>query len=199
MLSAGWNEEAGCWSAGSLLGWRFWSDRHRYAASRTGKGYRSMSDTAERIRKILAAKFGVDEATLSPDVSFVTDLNADSLDIVEISMAFEGRQFGIELFRRGHRGHRHDRRRRAIHRERAISCGQRPPPSSPRSAPARRPRARSASRARSSRFGSLTCGTSRKIGAVDHARARSSTATPPRGPCVFSRPSATSRLGPRRR
>ena len=56
-----------------------------------------MSDTAERIRRILAAKFGVDEATLLPDVSFVTDLNADSLDIVEISMAFEN-EFGIELF-----------------------------------------------------------------------------------------------------
>jgi acyl carrier protein len=44
-----------------------------------------MSDTAERIRKILAAKFGVDQATLLPDVSFVTDLNADSLDIVELA------------------------------------------------------------------------------------------------------------------
>ena len=56
-----------------------------------------MSDTAERIRKILAAKFDVDEASLLPDVSFVTDLNADSLDIMEISMAFEN-EFGIELF-----------------------------------------------------------------------------------------------------
>ena len=56
-----------------------------------------MSDTAERIRKILAVKFGVDEAHLLPDVSFTTDLNADSLDIVEISMAFEN-EFGIEIF-----------------------------------------------------------------------------------------------------
>ena len=56
-----------------------------------------MSDTVERIRKILAEKFGVDEVSLLPDVSFVTDLNADSLDMVEISMAFEN-EFGIELF-----------------------------------------------------------------------------------------------------
>jgi acyl carrier protein len=55
-----------------------------------------MSDTAERIRKILAAKFGVDEASLLRGVSFTNDLNADSLDIVEISMAFE-REFGIEI------------------------------------------------------------------------------------------------------
>ena len=56
-----------------------------------------MSDTAERIRKILAEKFGVDEAHLLPDLSFTADLNADSLDIVEISMAFEN-EFGIEIF-----------------------------------------------------------------------------------------------------
>ena len=56
-----------------------------------------MSDTAERIRKILAAKFDLDEGTLLPEMSFITDLNADSLDIVEISMAFEN-EFGIEIF-----------------------------------------------------------------------------------------------------
>ena len=58
--------------------------------------------------------------------------------------------------------------------------------------------ARSASRARSSRFGSFTCGTSRKIGAVTMPRPvfdRYATARP----FVFSRPSATSRLGPLRR
>lgn len=58
--------------------------------------------------------------------------------------------------------------------------------------------ARSASRARSSRFGSLTCGTSRKIGTVVRPRPvldRDATAQP----LVFNRPSATSRLGPRLR
>ena len=56
-----------------------------------------MSDTADRIRKILAAKFDTDEGTLRSDMSFATDLNADSLHIVEISMAFEN-EFGIEIF-----------------------------------------------------------------------------------------------------
>ena len=58
--------------------------------------------------------------------------------------------------------------------------------------------ARSAALARSSRFGSLTCGTSRKIGTVARPRPvldRDATARP----LVFSRPSATSRLGPRLR
>ena len=58
--------------------------------------------------------------------------------------------------------------------------------------------ARSASRARSSRFGNLTCGTNRKIGAVTFPRPvfeRDTTAWP----FVLSRPSATSRLGPVRR
>ena len=56
-----------------------------------------MSNTAERVRKIVAAKFGVDEAHLVQEASFVTDLGADSLDIVEISMAIE-KEFGIEIF-----------------------------------------------------------------------------------------------------
>lgn len=58
--------------------------------------------------------------------------------------------------------------------------------------------ARSASRARSSRLRSLTCGTSRKIGTVATLRPVfdfEATAQP----FEFSRPSATSRLGPRRR
>lgn len=56
-----------------------------------------MSNTAERVRKIVAAKFSVDEAHLVPEASFVSDLGADSLDIVEISMAIE-KEFGIEIF-----------------------------------------------------------------------------------------------------
>jgi len=56
-----------------------------------------MSSTAARVRKIVAAKFSVDEAHLAPEASFVTDLGADSLDIVEISMAIE-KEFGIEIF-----------------------------------------------------------------------------------------------------
>lgn len=55
-----------------------------------------MSNTAERVKKIVAAKFGVDEAHLAQEASFVSDLGADSLDIVEISMALE-KEFDIEI------------------------------------------------------------------------------------------------------
>lgn len=58
--------------------------------------------------------------------------------------------------------------------------------------------ARSASRARSSRFGSLTCGTRRKIGTVVRPRPVFDLDATAR-PLVLSRPSATSRLGPRLR
>ena len=56
-----------------------------------------MSDTAKRVRKVIAAKFNMDEAELVSEASFVADLGADSLDIVEISMAIE-KEFGIEIF-----------------------------------------------------------------------------------------------------
>ncbi|WP_375572641.1 acyl carrier protein [Seohaeicola saemankumensis] len=55
-----------------------------------------MSNTAERVKKIVAAKFGVDEAHLAQEASFVSDLGADSLDIVEISMALE-KEFDIDI------------------------------------------------------------------------------------------------------
>ncbi|ARU01868.1 acyl carrier protein [Yoonia vestfoldensis] len=55
-----------------------------------------MSDTAKRVRKVIAAKFNMDEADLVSEASFVADLGADSLDIVEISMAIE-KEFGIEI------------------------------------------------------------------------------------------------------
>jgi acyl carrier protein len=55
-----------------------------------------MSNTAARVRKIITAKFSVDEAHLVPEASFVSDLGADSLNIVEISMAIE-KEFDIEI------------------------------------------------------------------------------------------------------
>ncbi len=55
-----------------------------------------MSDTAKRVRKVLAAKFDMNEADLVPEASIVSDLGADSLDIVEISMALE-KEFDIEI------------------------------------------------------------------------------------------------------
>jgi len=43
----------------------------------------------ERLRKIIVDQLGVEEAQVTPSVSFVDDLNADSLDLVELIMAME--------------------------------------------------------------------------------------------------------------
>jgi len=43
----------------------------------------------EKVKKIISDQFGVDEASITPDTSFKEDLNADSLDMVEIVMAME--------------------------------------------------------------------------------------------------------------
>ena len=49
-----------------------------------------------RVKKVIAEKLGVDEATIKNDASFVEDLGADSLDTVELVMALE-EEFGIEI------------------------------------------------------------------------------------------------------
>jgi acyl carrier protein len=55
-----------------------------------------MSDTAERVKKIVVEHLGVDEAKVTDNASFVDDLGADSLDTVELVMAFE-EEFGCEI------------------------------------------------------------------------------------------------------
>jgi acyl carrier protein len=55
-----------------------------------------MSDTAERVKKIVVEHLGVDAAKVSESASFIDDLGADSLDTVELVMAFE-EEFGIEI------------------------------------------------------------------------------------------------------
>ena len=50
----------------------------------------------ERIKKIITEQLGVDEEDVTPDANFVEDLGADSLDTVELVMAFE-EEFGIEI------------------------------------------------------------------------------------------------------
>ncbi|MEP3244980.1 MAG: acyl carrier protein [Sneathiella sp.] len=55
-----------------------------------------MSDTAERVKKIVVEHLGVEEAKVTNDASFIDDLGADSLDTVELVMAFE-EEFGIEI------------------------------------------------------------------------------------------------------
>jgi acyl carrier protein len=55
-----------------------------------------MSDTADRVKKIVVEHLGVEEDKVAPDASFIDDLGADSLDIVELVMAFE-EEFGVEI------------------------------------------------------------------------------------------------------
>ena len=50
---------------------------------------------AEKVKGIIVEQLGVDEEEVTPDASFVDDLGADSLDTVELVMAFE-EEFGCE-------------------------------------------------------------------------------------------------------
>ena len=55
-----------------------------------------MSDVAERVKKIVVEHLGVEADKVTEDASFIDDLGADSLDIVELVMAFE-EEFGVEI------------------------------------------------------------------------------------------------------
>ncbi len=55
-----------------------------------------MSDVAERVKKIVVEHLGVDESKVTENASFIDDLGADSLDTVELVMAFE-EEFGCEI------------------------------------------------------------------------------------------------------
>jgi acyl carrier protein len=50
----------------------------------------------DRLKKIIVEQLGVDEAEVKPEASFVEDLNADSLDLVELIMSLE-EEFGMEI------------------------------------------------------------------------------------------------------
>ena len=55
-----------------------------------------MSDIAERVKKIVVEHLGVEAAQVKEDAKFIDDLGADSLDTVELVMAFE-EAFEIEI------------------------------------------------------------------------------------------------------
>ena len=55
-----------------------------------------MSDLAERVKKIVVEHLDVDPGKVEPKASFIDDLGADSLDIVELVMAFE-EDFDVEI------------------------------------------------------------------------------------------------------
>jgi acyl carrier protein len=60
------------------------------------RGGMRMASVEERVKQIIVEQLGVDEAEVTPTASFVDDLGADSLDQVELVMAFE-EAFGIEV------------------------------------------------------------------------------------------------------
>ena len=55
-----------------------------------------MATTYERLKKIVVEQLGVEEDEVKPEASFVDDLNADSLDLVELIMSLE-EEFGTEI------------------------------------------------------------------------------------------------------
>ena len=56
----------------------------------------AQGNTYERLKKIIVEQLGVDESDVKPEASFVEDLNADSLDLVELIMSLE-EEFGMEI------------------------------------------------------------------------------------------------------
>jgi len=50
----------------------------------------------DRVRSIVAERLGVDEEKVTMEAEFIGDLNADSLDLVEVIMAME-QEFGVEI------------------------------------------------------------------------------------------------------
>ncbi len=64
-----------------------------FAVRRHGMG---RDEILERIREIAADRLGVDEGEVTPEASFREDLEADSLDLVELIMELE-EQFGMEI------------------------------------------------------------------------------------------------------
>ncbi|HIB35504.1 MAG TPA: acyl carrier protein [Dehalococcoidia bacterium] len=55
-----------------------------------------MSDTIEKVQAIVVEHLGIDSEKVTESASFIDDLGADSLDTVELVMAFE-EEFGIEI------------------------------------------------------------------------------------------------------
>jgi acyl carrier protein len=55
-----------------------------------------MADIEAKVKDIIVNELGVEQEKVTPEASFVDDLGADSLDTVELVMAFE-EEFGIEI------------------------------------------------------------------------------------------------------
>jgi acyl carrier protein len=58
--------------------------------------YTIMSEIESKVKAIIVDKLGVEESQVTPEANFQADLNADSLDTVELIMEFE-KEFGISI------------------------------------------------------------------------------------------------------
>ena len=56
----------------------------------------SSEEIFEKVKEIIVEQLGVAETAITPDASFIDDLGADSLDVVELIMAFE-EEFDMEI------------------------------------------------------------------------------------------------------
>jgi len=72
------------------------SSPRRYTNEFAAWGGLPMASVDEKVKQIIVEQLGVDEAEVTPKASFVDDLGADSLDTVELVMAFE-EAFDIEI------------------------------------------------------------------------------------------------------
>jgi acyl carrier protein len=66
------------------------------ATKNTARERWHMSETSDRVKKIVVEHLGVEADKVTEEASFIDDLGADSLDIVELVMAFE-EEFGVEI------------------------------------------------------------------------------------------------------
>lgn len=55
-----------------------------------------MTEIEQKVKEIIVDKLGVDEAKVTMDANFISDLNADSLDTVDLIMEFE-KEFDIQI------------------------------------------------------------------------------------------------------
>jgi acyl carrier protein len=73
---------------------------HGWSAARRRDGFslevRTLASVYERVRSIVSERLGVDEDKVTMDAEFIGDLNADSLDLVEVIMAME-QEFDTEI------------------------------------------------------------------------------------------------------
>ncbi len=60
------------------------------------KNYETMYDIASKVKALIVEKLSVDKSEIIPTASFINDLGADSLDIVELIMEFE-KEFNISI------------------------------------------------------------------------------------------------------